>query len=841
MDCTRDDSGKRRTGRRIARGSLVLAWYVAVVGFMLSVGSVGAPAIAQDLWGVDNTVAAFARSGNTLYVGGAFNWVGPSTGGLVALPKRSSTPLALFPRVAGYVVDVAADGHGGWFVSGNFTAIGGVPRYCLAHVLADGSIAPWNPSPNHVSYGTGGLLVSGNTIYVCGGFATIAGKPRQYIAALDATTGEALAWDAHADGLVAPLAIRGNVLYVGGGFSHVGGQPRQNIAALDTKTGNATPWNPAADGWVSAVALWGKRVYAGGSFDRIGGKARTALAELDPETGLATDWNANLPMASSEVGAMEVQGDRLYFGGQFNGVGGQSRHSLAAFDLRTGVLLDWNPPWKSDPNHVPIIYALRVDGRSIYVGGQFDHLGGQPRKYVAELDARTGEATDWNPDPNNDIFTIGVSEDRVLIGGWMKSVAMVPRHHIAAFDLSTGRVKDWNPNLDGVFVHALAVHGGRLYIGGAFSNAGGKPRGMLAALDTLTAAATVWSPDADEAVNALLVRGDTVYVGGNFRHVGGQARDYLAALDANTGAALPWNPSPNDFVEALTSNGNTVYAGGWFTRMGGAERNSVAAVDATSGALLPWQVDARQVVSSFATIGNTLYLGGPFDNVNGQPRNGLAAVDGTTGALLPWDPNPVGPRESAWYTSIRALAAHGNTVFVGGDFTQIGGQAHASLAALDPVTGSALPWGPDPDQSVWALDASSDRLFAGGYFQAAEWTPHLAVMGVSFPATALERRNLLDEADVALANRGAVTLEPVAPNPIRSSGTVRFSLPRTAPVSLSIFDLRGRRVAALLRQEVTESGEHVVPILTEGLCQGAYFVRLDVDGTTRTEKLVILR
>jgi hypothetical protein len=841
MDSTNDDPGMKRTGRRIARGSRGLAWCLAVVGFVLGAESAAARAIAQDLWGVDNTVAAFARSGNTLYVGGAFNWVGPSTGGLVALPKHSSMRVASFPRVTGYVVDVAADGHGGWFVSGKFTAIGGVPRYCLAHVLADGSIAPWNPNPNHVSYGTGGLLVSGNTVYVCGGFATIAGKPRQYIAALDGTTGEALDWDAHADGLVAPLAIHGNVLYVGGGFSHVGGKARQNIAALDAKTGNATSWNPAADGWVSAVSLWGKRVYAGGSFDHIGGKARTALAELDPETGLATDWNPILPVASSEVGAMDVHGGRLYFGGQFNGVDGESRHSLAAFDLRTGFLMDWNPPWRSVPNHVPIIYALKVDGRSIYVGGQFDHVGGKQRKYVAELDARTGEATDWDPDPNNDIFTIGVSEDQVLIGGWMKSVAMVPRHHLAAFDLSTGRVKDWNPNLDGVFVHALAVHRGRLYVGGAFWNAGGEPRSMLAALDTLTGAATDWKPDADDLVNAVLMRGDTVFVGGNFSHIGGQARDYLAALDANTGAALPWNPSPNDYVEALTSIGNTVYAGGWFTRMGGADRNSVAAVDAASGAVLPWQVDARAVVSSFATIGNTVYLGGPFDRVNGQARNGLAAVDGTTGALQPWDPNPVGPRESAWYTSVRALAAHGNTVFVGGDFTQIGGQAHASLAALDPVTGAALVWGPDPDQSVWALDATSDRLFAGGYFQAAAWTPHLAVMGVAFPALALAQRNALEVRDVEAGNRHEVTLEQVAPNPVRSSGVLRFSLPRAGPVSLTIYDLQGRRVAALLQHEVQEAGPHSVSIRTEAWRTGAYFVRLDAQGTVRTEKIVVLR
>jgi hypothetical protein len=814
------------------------------MGISLAVGFQPAEAqtLDRDLWGVDNTVAALALSGNTLYVGGAFSWVGPSTGGLVALDKHSATPVASFPKVTGYVYRAAADGHDGWFLAGNFTGVGGMPRYCFAHILADGSVAPWNPNPNRVPYGAGWLLASGNTVYVSGGFATISGKSRRYIAALDATTAEALDWDARADGFAVPYAVRGNTIYVGGLFNHIGGELRHNIAALDVVTGDAKTWNPNADGEVDAVVFWGRRLYVCGNFSHIGGKARSALAELDPETGLATDWNPNLePFENSHVVTMNVHGDKLYVGGYFKKAAGQVRQSLAAFDLTTGRLTEWDPQPSFAANNVPIVFAVEADGHSIYLGGQFDHVGGKARHDAAEVDARTGLATDWDPNPEWIAYTFGVSHGTVVMGGEMKSVGVIPRHNLAAFDLRTGRVKDWNPNIDGVFVRALAVHGGRLYVGGAFSNADGRPRSMLAALDTLTGAATDWKPDADDLVNAMMVRGDTVYVGGHFNHVGGQARDYLAALDATTGAALPWNPSPNDFVDALTAIGNTVYTGGWFTRIGGADRNSVAAVDATSGSVLPWHVEARAVVSSFATIGNTLYLGGPFEQVNGQTRNGLAAVDGSTGALLPWDPNPIGPRENANYTSIHALAAQGNNVFVGGDFTRIGGEARASLAALDGITGTALAWDPSPDQSVWALDATSDRLFAGGFFQAAEWTPRLAMMGVAFPAIALPQQTALHVADGELASLRAVTLKPVSPNPVRSSGMIHFSMPRTGPVSLAIYDLGGRRVAALLQHEVRASGQYAVPIRAEGWRAGTYFVRLEADGTTRTEKLVILR
>jgi hypothetical protein len=533
---------------------------------------------------------------------------------------------------------------------------------------------------------------------------------------------------------------------------------------------------------------------------------------------------------------MNIHGDNLYVGGYFNSIVGQPRHSLAAFDLTTGRLMDWDPPWRSLASNVPIILSLESGGRSIYVGGQFDHVGGKQRNYVAELDARTGEATDWNPDPNNDIFTIGVSDSLVLIGGWMKSVGMVPRHNLAAFDLTTGQVKDWNPNMDGVQVTALGIDRGQLYVGGAFWTAGGKPRSMLAALDTLTGAATDWSPNPDDLVNTLLVRGDTVYVGGNFSHVGGQPRNYLAALDAITGAALPWNPAPNDYVEALTAVGNTIYAGGWFSQMGSAPHSSAAAIDATTGAVLPWGVNTGSVVDALTAIGNTVYLGGPFEHVNDQPRNGLAAVDGNTGAVLPWDPNPSGPREDAFYTSIRALAAHGNTVFVGGDFTRIGGRAHASLAALDGITGTALDWDPNPDQSVWALDASSDQLFAGGYFQAAKLVPHLALMGVTYPVP-LQLALL----GVSSSSPPTVALEEVAPNPVRSTGIVRYRLPAATSVSLAVFDLQGRRVQTLADLDLQTAGDHEIRLAAERWPAGCYLLRLEARGFTQTRKFVVLR
>jgi trimeric autotransporter adhesin len=87
--------------------------------------------------------------------------------------------------------------------------------------------------------------------------------------------------------------MRRSRVYAGGDFSSIGGRRRSAIAALDARTGAATAWNPNADARVSALAVRGARVYAGGDFKSIGGKRRRGFASLDARTGTATASTPN--------------------------------------------------------------------------------------------------------------------------------------------------------------------------------------------------------------------------------------------------------------------------------------------------------------------------------------------------------------------------------------------------------------------------------------------------------------------------------------------------------------------------------------------------------------------
>ncbi len=183
------------------------------------------------------------------------------------------------------------------------------------------------------------------------------------------------------------MAINGGTLYVGGRFIGIGGQPRNHIAALDTSTGNATIWNPNASWMVEALAMGSGVVYAGGYFTSIGGLARQGLAALDLVTGTATAWNPVPGPPCCDLGnifALAVSGSTVYAGGKFLTMGGLPRSHLAAVDAATGAVL----PWAPDPGGAvfnPRVFGLAVSGNELYVGGYFAAIAGQPQGMIARF------------------------------------------------------------------------------------------------------------------------------------------------------------------------------------------------------------------------------------------------------------------------------------------------------------------------------------------------------------------------------------------------------------------------------------------------------------------------
>lgn len=83
-------------------------------------------------------------------------------------------------------------------------------------------------------------------------------------------------------------------------------------------------------------------------------------------------------------------------------------------------------------------------------------------------------------------------------------------------------------------------------------------------------------------------------------------------------------------------------------------------------------------------------------------------------------------------------------------------------------------------------------------------------------------------------------LEQNFPNPFNPSTTISFSLPLKSRVTLKVFDVLGREVTTLVKDELP-AGNHAQRWNATHVSSGVYFYRLQAGSFTETKKLVLLK
>ncbi len=705
-----------------------------MVGCVLATLAASSPARADlpaGSFALDGEVLAIAHAGDSTYVGGSFTKAQAVTGGgLIVAAGGAGTPdPSAFEHVAGSVRTVVADGAGGWYVAGDFSAVGDTPRDGVAHIEADGSVdGAFAPHP-----GAGDVLaiaVSGEHVYLGGNFRSMDGRARAGIAAVDATTGFVADFDPnprpdpnmqHA-GTVRALAASGTTIYAGGTFTHMGGQPRSSVAALNAATGTATAFAASPDDDVHAMTISGSTVFVGGTFREVGGVARKGLAGLDATSGALTSFDSD--RVDGPVLALAASG-----GGVFVGSNG-----LVSLEADTGTLrreFDTGFPASS-------VQALAVAGSTLYAGGQFGH---HPdfRDGIAAFDTATGDLTAWNPEPGGVATAIAAAGSDVYVGGNFGGAGPALHMPRRVAKLTAGGALDtgFSPSVGDGFsalhtgnrVVALAATGSAVYAAGEFFAVDGQDRSHLAALDAQTGDVTPFAAAyRASAVRTLATDGSTLYAGGDIGYVDpGASRRFLASYDLASGQITALNPTVSDNfpgVYAIGLLGSTLYAGGSFSSIAGAPRDNVAAIDATSGAATPFDPDAGAgagplaiSVRQLSVLGSTVYLGGEFVEIGGQPRYGLAAVSALTGAVLPFqaDAHEDGLLSPGLFP-IGALAVSGSSVYAAGISPSDELERHR-LRAYHATTGDGTGFNAQPaGGAANVLAASGSSLYAGGAF-----------------------------------------------------------------------------------------------------------------------------
>ncbi|MFC4911007.1 hypothetical protein [Actinomadura gamaensis] len=210
------------------------------------------------------------------------------------------------------------------------------------------------------------------------------------------------------NGVVWSMATVGDTVYATGSFTKArppGTKPgdkkevaRQNLLAFSLSTGNlVTSFNHKLNGQGLRVVASpdGKRVYVGGEFTTVDGKPHTRLAAFDTKTGKLVD--AFKPVVSNKVRAIAATNNTVYFGGNFFNVNGKPRTRLAAVKAANGANIDtWRPT--ADDDEV-FALALAPGGKTIVVGGRFQKLDGQDKVGVGALYTSNGSLAPWSSRP----------------------------------------------------------------------------------------------------------------------------------------------------------------------------------------------------------------------------------------------------------------------------------------------------------------------------------------------------------------------------------------------------------------------------------------------------------
>ncbi|MBI3850885.1 MAG: delta-60 repeat domain-containing protein [Verrucomicrobia bacterium] len=601
--------------------------------------------------GANIFVGAIAiQSDGMILVGGLFTSVGGQARTNIArLDATGAVDLTFNPSANNQVTVIVVQADGMILVGGAFTRIGGQTRNRIARLDATGAVdLTFDPNANSNIFAIalqadGKILVGG----VFSGANSIGGQPRNFIARLDATTGVADSFNPNASDTVESIVVQadGKIL-AGGFFTTIGGQTRNRIARLNPNGTLDTAFNPGANDLVFSLALQADgKILVGGAFTTLapnGGAAvaRNNIARL--ETGGLLDRTLNLNIVGSfAVSATAVQPDgKILIGGSFTTVLSAARTNIARLNTDGTLDFAFNP----NVNNSVTAIAVQADGK-VLIGGDFTSLapnGGVSvtRNHIARLNPDGTLDSVFDPNANSFVGAIAVQADgRILVGGGFFTIGGELRTGIARLDAVTGVADSFNPNPTGTSaVGAIAIQSdGKILVGGLFSSIGGQARTNIARLDAITGAADSFNPNAnaDGGVDSIAVQADgKILAGGFFTSIGGQARTYIARLDAITGAADSFNPSANGSIQSIAVQADgKILVGGVFTTIGGATRNNIARLDPATGLADSFIPEASGAVLSIAVQADGKILaGGGFTTIGGQTRNFFARLSNDTSA-----------------------------------------------------------------------------------------------------------------------------------------------------------------------------------------------------------------
>lgn len=347
-------------------------------------------------------------------------------------------------------------------------------------------------------------------------------------------------------------------------------------------------------------------------------------------------------------------------GGEYSVTGDPSQPShrkvnhVAAFDGTTWSALGQGVERGSSKRIYDVVPS---SGGDVYVGGDFEYIGGVPANGVARWDGSGWDEVGGGVDGS--VRAVAVQGGEVVVGGNFTTAdpndSGVSASNVARWD--GGQWTALGNGTDDV-VRALAWGPNNLYVGGEFTS----PGQYLAQWDGSSWGAV--GGGTGYYVYALSLYAGDLYVGGRFTSVGNTSADHIARWDGSAWHAL--GQGVNSWINAIDiSSYGEVYVGGLFDEAGGQTANHVARW--YQGTWYPLGDGTDDAVWELSSPGECqVYAAGSFGTAGGGTAGGIAGWNGRSwssfsGGLLPSN------------SAIYGAAQSGSDVFVGGTFRGVTG------------------------------------------------------------------------------------------------------------------------------------------------------------------------
>ena len=141
--------------------------------------------------------------------------------------------------------------------------------------------------------------------------------------------------------------------------------------------------------------------------------------------------------------SLKKHGNTLYVGGFFNGVGYQS--GSAALLPNGGIKPDFDfPHCEGD-----ILVTLPDGNGGWFLGGEIDKVEETDVFGLVHILPNKKLDTTFLPDINNDVFALALVNDTLFVGGWFTQIDGQPQNYLAALGLNTKTKLPWSLEQEG--------------------------------------------------------------------------------------------------------------------------------------------------------------------------------------------------------------------------------------------------------------------------------------------------------------------------------------------------------------------------------------------------------